>query len=134
MNFLNVMAITADILGILGAVFAFLAWIQTIRIRQENRKEQQRQARRVTVNIRHGARQLELPIELRREDLTRAEVLGRIGMIPMREEGKRFSIKHLSTAEFLQQINQIGEGTGDAVLIIPCTEEEFAQFDLSSHT
>lgn len=107
--------------------------MQTRRIRQENQKEAQRQARRVIVNIRYGGQRLELPIELRREDLTRAEVLGRIGMIPMRTKGQRFSLAYLNTPGFLQQLNQIAEGPRDAVLEIPCTEEKFAQFDLADH-
>jgi hypothetical protein len=70
-----------------------------------------------------------LPIELRRAELTRAEILGRIGMIPMKEKGKRFSLEYLNTSKFLRRINEIIEGHGDSDLVIPCTEEELNQFD-----
>lgn len=131
MNLFTVLGSLADLIGILGALFALLAWLQSRQLRQEMQRETQRQNRKVMVIIRNGAQRLELPIELRRAELTRAEVLGRIGMIPMRNKGQRFSLNYLSTPEFLQQINQIAEGTGNAVLEIPCREDEFAQFDLA---
>ncbi len=70
-------------------------------------------------------------MELRRAELTRAEILGRLGMIPMKTKGSRFSLSYLNKPEFLAQINQIMDGSGDAVLTIPCTQEEFEQFDLT---
>ncbi len=121
----------ADIVSIVGAFFALFAWLQARRVRQELAKEQQRQNRKVTVILQNGADRLELPIELRRGELTRAEVLGRIGMIPMKVKGARFSLAYLNTPEFLRQINQVAEGTSDAVLTIPCKLDEFEQFDLS---
>lgn len=70
-----------------------------------------------------------LPLHLRREDLSRAEVLGRIGMLPMREPGKRFSLKFLATGAFLIELEMLKGGEGD-VLSIPALEEEIDQFDL----
>lgn len=62
---------------------------------------------KITVILNHGAKKLELPVEMRRSEFSRAEILGRIGMIPTTEKGKRFSLKYTNTREFLQQINQI---------------------------
>jgi hypothetical protein len=64
--------------------------------------------------------------------VTRAEVLGRIGMIPMKQKGQRFSLKYLSKPDFLKQINQIAAGKGENVLTISCNKEELEQFDLRS--
>lgn len=90
------------------------------------------QQQKISVILQNGGRnRLELPIELRRAELTRAEVLGRIGMIPMKSKGQRFTLNYLSTREFLIQINQILEGNGDSILTIPCSEIEFQQFDLN---
>lgn len=123
----------ADIIGILGAVFALFAWLQTLSIQKKMKQEQLRQHRKVTVVLQNGATQLELPVEILRAELTRSEVLGCIGMIPMKEKSKRFSLDYLGTSQFFRQINDAVQGHGDVLLTIPCTEEEFAQFDLSRY-
>ncbi|MBK9051456.1 MAG: hypothetical protein IPL78_11230 [Chloroflexi bacterium] len=77
-------------IGILGAVFALLAWRQARQIREDHLKEQLRQNQMVQIRLQHGKQSYDLPVlQLRRGELTRAEVLGRIGMIPMkgREKG-----------------------------------------------
>jgi hypothetical protein len=51
-------------------------------------------------------------------------------MIPMRIKGQKYSIAYLNTPEFFRQIAQLDEGIGEGVLTIPCTQEEFNQFDL----
>ncbi|MBK8024623.1 MAG: hypothetical protein IPK19_25155 [Chloroflexi bacterium] len=51
-------------------------------------------------------------------------------MIPMREKGARFSLSYLHTPEFWRQINQVLESEQDALLTIPCTDDELRQFDL----
>lgn len=100
-------------------------------LHQEFTQAQKRQEQKISVILQNGRQRIELPVELRRAELTRAEVLGRIGMIPMKAKGQRFSLVHLSTPEFLRQINQILSSDGDSTLIIPCNAEEFEQFDLS---
>ncbi len=95
-------SIVADIIGILGGVFAFLAWLQTTRLRKDAEDERQRQNARIKVILSYGAKKYELPVDIRRAELTRSELLGRLGMIPIKkdEEGneqKRFLISHLST-------------------------------------
>ncbi len=70
---------------------------------------------------------LELPLHLRAGELSRAELLGRLGMLPMREQGKRFSIRSLSGLDFLVKLDQAGK-TG--LIEIPCTRLEIEQFDL----
>jgi len=59
-----------------------------------------------------------------RAEITRAEILGRLGMILMKLRGCRFS------PEFLRRLNEIIQGSEDTVLTIPCTQQEFEQFDL----
>lgn len=127
---LSTIGLIADIIGILGAIFALFAWLQSRALKKELDAEKERQNKRVNVSLQHGSQKIDLPIQLRRAELTRSEILGRIGMIPMKEEGKRFSISFLYSEDFLKQINQIMEGTGESILVIPCTEKEFKQFKL----
>lgn len=117
--------------GLLSALFSLLAWLKARRIQKDQQAEKARQSKSITVTLQHGGNKIELPVELRRAELTRAEVLGRLGMIPMKNKGSRFALTYLNTPEFLKQINQIMDGNGDAVLTIPCTQEEFEQFDLT---
>jgi len=118
------------IASILGAIFALMAWVKARLVQKRLESEQARQNKKVTVTLQHGSQKLELPVELRRAELTRAEILGRLGMIPMKNKGQRFSLGFLNTPEFLKQLNQIMNSDGDAVLAIPCTKEEYEQFDL----
>jgi hypothetical protein len=61
----------------------------------------------------------------------RAEIFGLIGSIPMKGEGQqRFKLRYIHTPEFVRQINQVAEGTGDALLTISCAREELDQFDV----
>ena len=72
-----------------------------------------------------------------REELSRAEVMGRLGMIPIDDKKKiilqqpRYAIDHINTEEFLTKIDEIKNGKGDAVLEIECSKKEFDQFDFS---
>jgi hypothetical protein len=130
MNWSGVVGFIADIIGILGALFALLAWIQTKRLRKYLEKERLRQNEKVKLVLKHNDRTIDLPVELRREEVTRAEVLGRLGMIPVKDKGKRFSIDYLNTREFWNQINQVVKGEGNSVLTIECDKDEFEQFDI----
>ena len=123
-------SLIADIIGIFGAVFALFAWLQARQLKKEYEAEKARQHKKIQVVLQHGAQQIELPVELLRDELTRSEILGRIGMIPTKKPGKRFSIASLNTPEFLKQLNQIIIGSGEGILSISCTEEEIDQFDL----
>lgn len=123
----------ADIIGIVGGVFAFLAWLQARAIKADMETERQRQNKQVTVVLQHGAEKATLPVSIRRAELTRSEILGRLGMIPLAtpNTNNRFTLRYLNTPEFLQSVNQVAMGDGDAILTIPCNEQEFRQFDLS---
>ncbi len=128
-------SIVADIIGILGGVFAFLAWIQASRLRRDAEQERQRQNARIKVILSYGAKKYELPVDIRRAELTRSELLGRLGMIPIKkdEEGneqKRFLISHLNSKEFFERLNELIIGDRSDVLIIPCKQEEFDQFEI----
>jgi hypothetical protein len=73
--------------------------------------------------------EVELPLFLTRRDLSRAELLGRLGMLPMRAKGTRFALKALSGGQFLQDLNKVAAGQSDR-LHIPASREEIDQFDL----
>ena len=127
---MQLLSILADVIGIAGAFFALFAWWQARQVRSALQREQSRQRKKVTIVLSHGSEQYEIPIQLQRAEITRAEVLGVLGMLPMKERGKRFSIGFISTRDFLDEINEIIISEGDRRLRIPCQKEEFEQFDL----
>lgn len=129
---MDYLSLSSDLIGITGAIFALLAWLQSRMLRDEIARERERMEQEVSIKmVLSGSNQEQekiLPLNLKRRELTRAELLGRIGMIPMREPGRRFSLAYLSTPDFLSQIN-IAQVAGHVfTIIIPCSEVEFNQF------
>jgi hypothetical protein len=118
------------LLGDDGAANKTLEEVKLIKSSIDNQLEQarKRQQQKISVVLRNGGKSLELPVELYRSEFTRAEILGRVGMIPCK--GQRFKLDYFSKKEFLDQINQIASSDGNATLIIPCDNDEFSQFEL----
>ncbi|NUM45124.1 MAG: hypothetical protein HUU38_10480 [Anaerolineales bacterium] len=126
------LSLIADIIGITGAIFALFAWLQARQLKKIQEIEQIRQNKKIKVVLNYGLEKIELPIELRRAEFNRAEILGRIGMIPMKDkEQKRFKLEYLHSVQFYQQVTQLMDGVNEGLLTIPCSKEEFYQFDLS---
>ena len=120
----------ADIFSILAFLAAVYAGLQSRKSNRDREREKQRQAKVVRVVLNNGPRAIEPPGILRRSEFNRAEILGRVGMIPMKVKGKRFEINYLNTAEFIRRTNEISDAQGDSILTIPITDEEYNQFDM----
>lgn len=134
----ELLGLFSDFAGTIGAIFAFFAWLNAMRMRIEMKHERERLNEKISLMLqlrsidpfRNDNATIELPISLRRAELTRAELLGRIGMIPMREKGRRFSLEYLGTPEFLARVDELQRGDED-ILVIPCSADELDQFNLS---
>lgn len=113
----------ANLSGLVAAVFSAAIWVHI-------RLTERRQAEEVQVKLRleSGEREHVLPLAIVRRDLGRAELLGRIGMLPMRQKGARFALRALGSPDFMSDLNQVIESR-TSTLVIPCSEEEFDQFD-----
>ncbi|WP_419788191.1 hypothetical protein [Pseudodesulfovibrio sp.] len=119
--------LVAGIASIVGALFSLFAGIQSGRAYRMLAKERRRLKASIQVVLQHGSETIKLPVDIRRGDFSRAEVLGRIGMIPT-VDGERFQLQYLNTPTFLMQIDNILKESNDGVLTIPCTEQEFVRF------
>jgi hypothetical protein len=100
-------------------------------IRGDAERLRRRQFRQVRVLLQCGVRTVELPVVLSLAEFSRAEVLGRVGMIPMKRSGARFVLAYFNSEPFLRQVSQIlssDEGGDELLLTIPCSEEEIEQF------
>ncbi|MBL8133259.1 MAG: hypothetical protein JNL42_15465 [Anaerolineae bacterium] len=123
----------ADGIGIAGAIFALFAWLQARRLRSEQRTRDRRDNEMVTIVLKHkdDGSTYTLPGTLRRKELTRAEVLGRIGMVPrVGGEQDRYKLPYLNAGEFLQSIDRVVDGAGDALLIVTVDAAEWDRFKL----
>lgn len=133
---MNWISFVADLIGILSAFFALFAWLNTIRIQKFQKKELERLSQKVKIRLTYkinGRKSyIELPGEMRREEVSRAEILGWIGMLPMikEKERERYKIAYINSPEFFNQMNQIQAGSGDMLFEIPCDKNEIDQFNV----
>ena len=127
---MEIIGTIADMAGVIGAIAAIFAWLAARRTCDELLAERLRLQRPIIVELvleSEDDRRV-LDIGLRRAELTRAELLGRLGMLPMREAGKRFSLAYLAKRDFLAQLSRAQDDHGAASIRIPCTAAEFEQF------
>lgn len=133
-DFFNWQGVIGTIIGIIGTVFAWFAWRKSKEVENFLEKEKARLNEKIKIILKQGENEYILP-DLRRQDITRSEIQGRLGVIPMKVKGKRYAIEFTNSPEFYRQIDLLSEGsndTGNSSLIIACTNEEFAQFKFDS--
>lgn len=124
-NFFSFVGQVADLAGAVGGVFAAFGVFRLMAA--EKRLKQHVQ---VVLKLQgEDGKSITLPLELVRRDVSRAELLGRIGMLPMREKGARFSIRAISSPATMRELNTVVEGKSSTI-VIPVTGEEIEQFDL----
>lgn len=115
----------ATIIGLISVVIAaWSAW----KLRRETKRQWQKENEQIRVILRSPTREITLPVELQRGGLTRAELLGLIGMLPMQEKGKRFELCFLHTHEFSQRLAMVRNSDVDFEFVVQCSEEELEQF------
>lgn len=124
------MDLVGNTIGFIGMFFALFAWLQARGLRDDIARERARQEQEIEIKLVLETENQEktLPISIKRRELSRAEVLGRLGMMPMKEAGKRFALAYLSTPAFLDQIDLAQIASRPTTITIPCSNGEFEQF------
>lgn len=123
MTILDFIGNASNVAGFIGAISSTVVWVRLKRAEALGNEEV-----RVVLTLEGADESRTLPLNILRKDLSRAEILGRLGMIPMKERGKRFSLRGIATPAFMQAINEVSVGKSDT-LTIPVSEEEMGQFD-----
>lgn len=70
-----------------------------------------------------------LPGKIRRKNLTRAELQGMLGMLPMRETGKRYQLASLNDPAFFDELEQAQIDRDIHEVAIVCDPDDLRQFD-----
>lgn len=121
----DVIGQVADLAGAVGGVFAAFG---VLRLMAAERRLKERVE--VVLKLQgDDGKSIILPLELLRRDVSRAELLGRLGMLPMREKGSRFAIRSFSSPAIIRELNAVVEGKSSTI-VIPVSTEEIEQFDL----
>jgi hypothetical protein len=127
-------SLVADLIGVISAIAAVAAWVNTKRIQEQQKQEIERLNQRIKIRLidRGSGNFIELPGEMRREELSRAEILGWIGMLPMVERipRERFKLNFLNKPEFFTRMNDVKAGSGNMIFEIDCNEDDLNQFDV----
>jgi hypothetical protein len=115
----------ATVIGVFSVVIAaYSSW----KLRLETKRQWQKENELIDVILRSPSLEITLPVELQRGGLTRAELLGLIGMLPMQEKGKRFELHFLNTHIFSERLATVRNSDVDFEFIVDCLDEEFNQF------
>lgn len=67
---------------------------------------------------------------IRRKNLTRSEVQGLLGILPMKAKQERYKLASLSQADFFRRLEEVQEDRTKNTLVVECSVEELKQFDL----
>ncbi len=113
----------ADILSIVSAIVAFLAWLQARKINRRLDTEEKRLGQPITIILKSGDKKQELPAPIQRRFLTRAELLGRLGMV---RPGARMNYS-LNKKEFFEDLDAVLNGTEAMTLVIEIPDSDYQQ-------
>lgn len=122
----------ADKIGIAAAlitmVFSILIWW-----RQKRKHLHDNDLIHIRLRVNDSGLTATLNGKIRRKNLTRAEVLGLLGMLPVRSVpgvGRpRYTLENLSHLVFFEALEAAQVKHEVFEVIIPCTQAELAQFD-----
>lgn len=114
----------ADILGIGAVIASIFAGFQARKVNQRLDAEEKRLSQPITIILQYGDKLNQLPAPIQRRFLTRAELLGRIGMI--RPE-KRFNLSSLNTETFFTDLDNAINGTDAMTLTIKLNDADYQQ-------
>lgn len=135
MAYLVWLGIVVDAITLVLLTVQFRTWQ---RLRQEAKREADLQNTGIDIVLRErgGRRSYTLPLPLRRRDVTRSEVMGRIGCIPRHDPSKSYTIRYTNSFAFVQQILNFENltYTGPRRIEVWCSSGiEMDQFDVTYH-
>lgn len=117
-----------DKAGIAIGIFGLLVSL-SIRLYLRRKERRDNDLIHIRLKVEEPAMLLTLNGQIRRKNLTRAEVLGLLGMLPMWETGKRYELAALNREVFFAELEEAQVQAGIDEVVIPCSAAEVMQFD-----
>lgn len=110
--------------ALIAMTFSILVWLN------QKRKEQ-RDNTLIYIRLRCHEPSVTITMQgqIRRKNLTRAEIQGMLGMLPMKEKGKRYELAELSRSIFFDEMEEAQINNAVMEVVIPCSAVELQQFD-----
>ena len=113
--------------NILGVVSVAVSTAVYVKMKLDERKSNQKVD--IKLVLQDGSYEVSIPLPMLRKDISRAEVLGRLGMLPLVDKKQRFfSVAYMANPALIENIIDCQLGKSDVITII-CTREEIEQFD-----
>lgn len=108
-------------------VFSILIWLN-----QKRREKHEYTLLEIYLHCPDTNQSIKLPQKIRRKNLSRAEVQGLLGILPMKERGNRYTLPSLNKTAFFEALEGAQINSKTQVLIISCSQTELEQFDFNA--
>lgn len=112
------------IIGLITGLVTVAIWIHLLRKESRDNK---------LISISLAVPELDfkatLPGKIRRKNLTRAELQGMLGMLPMKTTGQRYQLDALNDGAFFDDLENAQIDRDIKEIEIVCKPQELAQFD-----
>lgn len=120
-----------DILTYFSFVSSLIAGIYSLLLWFKLNKQRKTDDELVTIQITCEENEFSymLPGKIRRKNLTRAEVQGLLGILPMKNKGERYSLSYLSHGHFFRSLEEAQEKS--SILKVKLSAEELGYFNIA---
>ena len=112
------------VVGVVTGMITVFIWIHLIM-----RESKYNQLIAISLYVPSNGFKATLPGKIRRKNLTRAELQGLLGMLPMKVAKDRYVLSVLNTADFFQILEEAQISREIDEINIICDASEIAQFD-----
>lgn len=112
------------LVGLFTGVVSLMIWIHLLR-----KEKRDNDLISITLSVTDQAFTATLPGKIRRKNLTRAELQGMLGMLPMKHAGKRYQLGALNDLAFFEGLEQAQVDRDIHEVVIKCDEDDLSQFN-----
>lgn len=112
------------IVGIFTGMISLMIWIYLLR-----KEKRDNDLIAITLHVSESNFSATLPGKIRRKNLTRAELQGLLGMLPMKEAGKRYQLPALNDPAFFDGLMKAQVDRDIHEVVISCESEDLQQFN-----
>ena len=112
------------LLGLVTGIVTLMIWVYLLR-----KEKKDNDLISISLEVCQKEYRATLPGKIRRKNLTRAELQGMLGMLPMNESGKRYQLATLNAPEFFEALEKAQVDREIGEVVVSCSDEEFGQFD-----